>query len=109
MKNYIIGLVVASVLLGGAFVLGARAESLSCSSGYVVQNGVCVPINGDTSLRWIIEAYCKKDQVKYSDWSVCDKRFGKNGLQWRQIELPTFNGCKPSVYDQVNTVRECLN
>jgi len=51
--------------------------------------------------------YCTKD-IEYTEWSPCDPRFGKNGIQYRQIVTPTYNGCIPTVAQQIAQQRDCL-
>lgn len=110
MKKLLIFSLLALGLIGAFGVYQAKAdEEPVCLPGEELIEGVCTPINTSSTPIWLIEAgYCKVGQVEYTDWSACDKRFGKNGFQWRNIVRPTANGCVPSTYDQVNTVRECL-
>ncbi len=51
--------------------------------------------------------YCTKD-VEYTEWSPCDPRFGKTGYQYREIVMPTYNGCIPTVAQRVAQQRDCL-
>lgn len=93
MKKIIIVSVLVSVALIGSMSLVSKAAQ---------------PVGGEVPLYLLLQSYCKPGQVVYTEWSKCDKRFGKNGLQWRQIVRPTFNGCVPSVYDQLSATRECV-
>ena len=103
MKKFLFSLIAVAVL----FISINIAKAITCESYEYNDNGVCRPIPS-RSLQLIIAGYCKPGQVEYTEWSDCNKHFGKNGLQWRNIIYPTKSGCVPSVYDQVNTQRECL-
>jgi hypothetical protein len=61
-----------------------------------------------TPLYLILKNYCLDNQVEYTNWSTCDTRFGKNGLQYRDL-LKTKNGCNPTSVQQINRIRECVN
>ena len=108
MKKFI-GLMICAIVVASGFMFTSVKAVAECPQGQELVNGVCQQIPSGTPLYLILASYCKPGQIKYSEWSECDKRFGKNGLQWRTIIRPTFNGCQPSVYDQLNAVRECLN
>ncbi len=65
------------------------------------------PVSSSPFIGQIVSSYCKTD-IEYTEWTPCDKRFGKNGIQYRQIVYPTFNGCLPTTAQQVAQQRECL-
>lgn len=97
------GIIAAVILLASV----GSVKAITCLSDEYNDNGVCRKIPS-RSLQLILDGYCKVGQVEYTAWSECDKRFGKTGFQYRDIILPTKNGCVPSTYDQVARQRDCL-
>lgn len=107
-KLLLVGVIAVTALLASSAMTKAD-EVPTCPEGQMLVDGVCKPIPSSTPLYLILAQYCKADVVEYTEWSECDKRFGKNGLQWRSIVRPTPGGCLPSVADQLATQRECID
>lgn len=102
---------------GFCFRYENRCEVVSEETGSCVANPIIdepviepvapvVPLSNGTPLYLILKSYCLDNQVEYTTWSECDNRFGKNGLQYRDL-LPTKNGCKYTTKQQVERIREC--
>lgn len=63
------------------------------------------PTSGGSNLITILAGQCKT--VEYTEWSACNKNFGLNGFQFRDIVRPTLGNCLPTGIQQSETVREC--
>lgn len=72
---------------------------------YVEETTESVPSDGGANIIIILAGQCKT--VEYTQWSACNKNFGLNGFQFRDIVRPTLGNCLPTGIQQSETVREC--